>query len=283
LRLLALAVPGDKPRSLGEITDVEHDAGVALSFGPDGGLVVWGAERSGRTTLRAATLRPTEPASALRPHEIEGTADAEAPILALRPGGFWLAWIAERDAPDAGRSEADAGRPDQDQKLVDVGPRVLHALLLDRAGKPTGKPLSVSGDSAHVVGFDAVAQADGWLDVAWREDDTTPGVDRGDLQTARVGLDGSVKSGRVDDQDLGGGVPALLSDPSTPGRTWLVARSSRDAARLGVLSSSGVAVEGLSTDAVLGGADLLAAGAGRLLVSRYRERALELSLVSCRP
>ncbi len=141
----------------------------------------------------------------------------------------------------------------------------------------------MSGDSAHVVGFDAVAQADGALDVAWREDDTTPGVDRGDLQTARVGLDGSVKAGRVDDQDLGGGVPALLSDASVPGRTWLVARSARDAARLGVLSSSGVGVEGLATDPVLGGADLLAAGAGKLLVSRYRERALELSLVSCRP
>ncbi len=138
LRLFALAVSGDQPRPLGEITDVEHDAGVALAFGPDGALVVWGAERAGTTTLRAASVRTAEPASALSSSEIEGTLDAEAPILLMRPGGFWLAWIAERDAPDAGRAESDAGKQALDQKLVDVGPRVLHALPLDRAGKPSG-------------------------------------------------------------------------------------------------------------------------------------------------
>lgn len=276
LKLRALSAVGESPRSLGEITEVEHDAGVALAFGPAGALVVWGAERAGRTSLRAASFDPSKTPTAMTSGEVEGTFDAEAPVLAVRPGGFWLAWIAERAAPDA-------GPPAEDQKLVAVGPRVLHAMPLDPAGKPSGRPLSVSGEAAHVVGFDAIGQADGALDLAFREDDTTPGVDRGDVQLARVLLDGSVKVGRVDGDDFGGGVPALLADPSVPGRTWLSARSAGDAARLGVLASSGVAAEGLASDPALGSADVLAAGAGRLLVSRYRERALELSLVACRP
>jgi len=276
LKLRALSALSDAPRALGELTDVEHDAGVALAFGPAGAVVVWGAERAGKTSLRSASFDPSKAAAALTAIELDGTIDAEAPVLAGRPGGFWLSWIAERAAPDA-------GPPAEDQKLVAVGPRVLHAMPLDAAGKPGGRPLTVSSDAAHVIGFDAIGQADGALDLAFREDDTTPGVDRGDVQLARVLLDGTVKSGRVDGDDFGGGVPSMLSDPSVPGRTWLSARSTGDAARLGLIASSGLAAEGLASDPALGSADVLAAGAGRLLVSRYRERALEISLVECRP
>jgi hypothetical protein len=226
--------------------------------------------------LRAAAIDPKAAGSALTPWDIEGTEDAEAPVLTLRPGGYWLSWIAERHV-------ADAGPPAEDQKLVEVGPRVLYAMPLDREGKPTGRPLPVSGEVAHVVGFDAVGQPDGALDLAFREDDTTPGADRGDVQTARVALDGTVRSGRLEDEDLGGGVPVLISDASVPGRTWISARSARDQARLGLLASHGVAVEDLRADTALGSADPLAAAGGKLLFARYRGGELELGLLQCEP
>jgi hypothetical protein len=276
LKLSILAVTGDTPRALGELTGVEHDAGSAVALGPSGALVVWGVGQGEKRALKAALLPTGEKTESIASFELDGTLGAELPVLALRPDGFWLSWVAERGAPDAG----PAG---EDQALVVQGARALVAMPLDRAGKPTGRPRAVSAEAAHVVGFDAVGQADGSLDLVWREDDTSPGADRGDVQTARVALDGSVKTGRATDDDLAGGVPALLHDPTGGGRTWLSLRSTRDTARLGVLAPSGVTVEGLAEDPGLGAGDVVAAAAGRLLVGRYRGGALELAVVSCRP
>jgi hypothetical protein len=276
LKVAVLGVTTDTPRSLGEITGVEHDAGAAVAFGPTGALVVWGVGQGSKRALRAALLPVDRKTATVAAFDLEGTVGAESPVLGVRPDGFWLSWVAERDPPDAG----PAG---EDQALVVQGSRVLTAMPLDRSGKPTVRPRAVSGEAAHVVGFDAAGQSDGMLDLAWREDDTSPGADRGDLQTARVALDGSLKTGRVDDDDLGGGVPALLLDAAGGGRTWLALRSTRDTARLGVLAPAGIAVEGLADDPGLGTGDVLAAAAGRLLVGRYRGGALELVVVSCRP
>lgn len=276
LKVSVLGVTADTPRPLGEITGVEHDAGSAVAFGASGALVVWGAGQGTKRALRAALLPAGEKTANVASFEVEGSLGAESPVLGVRPDGFWLAWVSERDAPDA-------GPPAEDKVLVVQGARVLTALPLDRAGKPTGHARAFSGEAAHVVGFDAVAQPDGSLDLAWREDDTSPGADRGPLQVTRVGLDGSVKNGRVDDEDLTGGVPSLLLDATGGGRTWLALRSARDTARLGVLAPGGTGVEGLADDPGLGTGDLLAAAAGKLLVGRYRGGALELVVVACRP
>jgi hypothetical protein len=276
LKLSILGVTADAPRALGEVTDVEHAAGSAVALGAGGALVVWGTGHGEKRVLRAAWVATAEKQEALQSFELEGTLGAELPALALRPDGFWLSWVAEKDAPDA-------GPPGEDQALVVQGPRVLAVMPLDRAGKPSGRPRPVSGEAAHVVGFDAVSQADGALDLAWREDDASPGADRGDLQTARVALDGSLKTGRAEADDLAGGVPSLFFDATGGGRTWVALRSTRDTARLGVLAGAGLAVEGLAVDPGLGSGDVLAAAAGRLLVGRYRGGALELVVVSCRP
>jgi hypothetical protein len=275
LKLSILGVTADAPRPLGELTSVEHAAGSAVALGPNGALVVWGTGHGARRVLRAALVSTADKAESIASAELEGTAGAELPVLALRPDGFWLGWGAERDAPDAG--------PDsEDQALVVQGARVLTVMPLDRAGKPAGRPRAVSGEAAHAVGFDAVSQADGAFDLAWREDDTTPGADRGDVQMARLGLDGSMKTGRVEADDLAGGVPELMLDATGGGRTWLALRSSRDTARIVVLAGGGLTVEGLADDPGLGTGDVLAATAGRLLVGRYRGGALELVVVSCR-
>jgi hypothetical protein len=275
LKLSILGVTADPPRPLGEITGVEHAAGSAAALGANGALVVYGVGHGAKRMLRASPFATAEKTESVASFTLEGTEGAELPALAVRPDGFWLAWVAERDAPDAG----PAG---EDEALVVQGARVLTVMPLDRAGKPNGRPRAIGGNTAHVVGFDAVGQADGSLDLAWREDDTSPGADRGDVQTARVALDGSVKTGRVEADDLAGGVPQLLLEP-TGGRTWLALRSTRDTARLGVLAGAGLSVEGLADDPGLGSGDVLAAAAGRLLVGRYRNGALELVVTSCRP
>jgi hypothetical protein len=275
LKLALLGATADAPRPLGEITGVEHAAGAAVALAPGGALVAWGTGHGAKRVLRVALLSTAQKADSIVSSELEGTTGAELPVLAPRPNGFWLSWVAELDPPDAGPAGAD-------QALVVQGARVLMAMPLDGAGKPGGRPRAVSGHSAHVVGFDAVSQADGALDLAWREDDTSPGADRGDVQMARVALDGSVKTGRIEADDLAGGVPALMHDATGGGRTWLALRSSRDTARLGVLAATGLTVEGLADDPGLGSGDVLAAAAGRLLVGRYRGGALELVVVSCR-
>jgi hypothetical protein len=275
LKLSVLGAMADAPRPLGELAGVEHAAGAAVALAPGGALVVWGTGHGTKRALRAALVPTAEKTESIASVELEGTAGAELPALSPRPDGFWLAWVAERDAPDAGPAA-------EDQSLVVQGARVLMAVPLDRAGKPGGRPRAVSGEAAHVVGFDAVSQADGALDLAWREDDTSPGADRGDVQMARVALDGSTKTGRVEADDLAGGVPQLMLDATSGGRTWLALRSSRDTARLGVLAGGGLTVEGLAEDPGLGSGDVLAATGGRLLVGRYRGGALELVVVSCR-
>jgi hypothetical protein len=275
LKLSILGATADAPRPLGELTGVEHAAGAAVALTSANALVVWGTGHGLKRVLRAALLPTGQKTERIASVELEGTVGAELPVLAPRADGFWLSWVAELDPPDAGPAS-------DNQALVVQGARVLMAMPLDGAGKPGGRPRAVSGQAAHVVGFDAVSQADGVLDIAWREDDTSPGADRGDVQMARISLDGSVKTGRVEADDLAGGVPGLMLDATGGGRTWLALRSSRDTARLGVLGGAGLTVEGLADDPGLGSGDVLAATAGRLLVGRYRGGALELVVVSCR-
>jgi hypothetical protein len=160
---------------------------------------------------------------------------------------------------------------------------VLTVLPLDADAKPMGSALAVSGKGSHVVGFDAAVTPDGVLALAFRDDDTTPGVEAGKLQLARVGFDGGIALGRIEDEDLSVGLPSLLRDPAAGGRIWAAVRSASEATRVGVLAPTGLGLESLTGDALLSGAEVLAAGAGKLLVGRGRGRALELDVLECSP
>ncbi len=275
LKLFLLGVTSDAPRPLGELTDVEQDAGVAAAYGPRGPLFVLGRRRVGKPTSLASVQVNEGAPRPLGINELEGTQAAESPVLALRPGGYWLAYVVERGVPDA-------GAPADGDRLVAIGARTVLALLLDADGKPTGRPLAVSAPDAHATGFAAAAQPDGSLALAFREDDATPGVDRGDIELARVALDGSITRGRIDDEDIGTGLPSLFADEAA-GHTWLGVHSARDAVRFGTLAPSALAVQGLATDPALGRSELVAAGAGRVLEARFRGGALELGVLACKP
>jgi len=165
---------------------------------------------------------------------------------------------------------------------VDVGPRVLMALPLDAHGKSSGAARAVSGARSHVVGFAAAALADGALSLTWREDDTAPGVESGAPDLARVALDGAIQRGKVEDEELSAGMPLLLADPKAGGRIWMALESASEGTRVGLLAATGLGLETLIGDRQLRGADLLAAGGGKLFVARNRGRAVELGVLECR-
>jgi hypothetical protein len=287
LRLSELERDAEKARGELSITGVDHDAGAAMVTGERGALLVWGARAKRGVTLKAQSVDPAKFAFVAPAEEIPGSEHAEAPVLAPRPGGFWLAWIAEQPLADAGArpsaARRDAGPDDLEGRLVETGPRVLTVLPLDAHAKPVGVARPVSGPRAHVVGFAAALLADGSLSLTWREDDAAPGVESGPPELARVALDGAVQRAKLEDEELSAGLPALLSDPKPGGRVWVALESASEGTRVGLLLPTGLALETLIGDRLLRGADLLAAGGGRLLVGRNRGRAVELAVLECRP
>jgi hypothetical protein len=294
LRLSKVERAADKAEGELSITGVEHDAGAALTQGDHGALLVWGARDKRGVLLKSLALDAEKLAGAGAPQELKGTLDAESPVLIARPGGYWLAWVAEQAAGDAGahgdagshgaaQSHADAGASDDVDTLVDVGPRLLMALALEANGKALGAARSVSGPRSHVVGFAAAPLPDGALVLTWREDDAAPGVESGAPALARLGLDGAVLRSKVDDEDLSAGTPSLLADPKPGGDVWVALESASEGTRVGVLSPTGLKLDALIGDRLLRGADLLAAGDKKLFVAKTRGRAVELSVLTCNP
>ncbi len=286
LRVAAIAHAADKPHGEFSLTGVEHDVGAAFAEGESSALLVWGARGKQGMALKVLSIDPEKlGAAADAGQELKGTSDAESPALVARPGGYWLSWIAEQ-APDGGtatKSHTDAGPSDEVERLVDVGPRVLMTLMLDGAGKASGSARQVSAPRSHVVGFSAALLPDGALSLTWREDDATPGVEGGPPTLARVGLDGAVSRSKVEDEELSAGAPSLLSDPKPGGDVYMALESASDGTRVGVLSPTGLKLDSLIGDRLLRGADLLAAGDRKLFVAKSRGRAIELSVLECKP
>jgi hypothetical protein len=302
LRLERVDEASEKASGDASLTGVDHDVGAALAWGEHGALLVFGAKRAPGGGLKLVTLDPEKLGGPFTPRDLEGTLHAESPVLVARPGGYWLAWVAETppgektDAgaqkptkPDAGTRGAApraSGAPndaEEDAPLVESGPRVLMTLPLDAAGKSLGVPRAVSAPRVHVVGFEAALAPDGALVLTFRENEASPGVESGPPDLARVTLDGAIGHAKLEDEDLSAGLPALLADTKTGGRTWVALESASGGTRIGVLKEPGLGLESLVGDRLLRGADVLAAGDGKLLVSRNRGRAVELEVLECKP
>ena len=299
LRLTRLPAGADKTSGELSITGVDHDAGAALAEGEHGALLVWGAASKHGVALKALGVDPETLAGPGPALDLKGTLGAESPVLLARPGGYWLAWVSEEPLADAGahrdagvhaglaaRGAAglskDGGASEEVGSLLDAGPRTLLALPLDGAGKPLAAPRAVSA-RARVVGFAAALSADGALALTWRNDEASPGVENGPPELARVALDGAVLRGKMDDEELTAGTPALVADPKAGGRVWVGLESASEGTRVGLLAASGLGLEALTGDRLLRGAELLAAGEGKLLVGRSRGRAVELEVLECKP
>jgi hypothetical protein len=287
LELFRVAPNGEKPLRGAEIVGV-GEGGAALAAGEASSVLVWTTDKREQSTLRAANVTPGAPRT-LATLELPGTLDAESPVVRARPGGFWLAWIAEKPALDAGTREPDdAG---EETRPLDSSPRVLFVAPLGADGRPSGAPRAVSGDASHVVAFDAATLGDGALGLAWREDDTTPGVESGGTELARVAPDGAVARGRAADETLSAGAPSLVREAGPPHRVWLLAPGEDDRLRMALVAPNGTSTSPFVADEALRGAEILAALPGKpcgnepcqtFLLARAKQRAVELSVAECR-
>jgi hypothetical protein len=105
VELYRLSPTGDKPERGPEITGVGEE-GIALGVGEKSDVVVWSSGKGDKATLRSAPVNRAAPGVLGTVTDIAGTGDAEAPVVRPRPGGFWLAWIAQRSLPDGGVRDA---------------------------------------------------------------------------------------------------------------------------------------------------------------------------------
>ena len=262
----------------------ESDA-FSVELGEKALAVAWDEwdSRDAHSVVKVATFATGDVAKA-PPSVVVSAAheDAEAPALVPRAGGFWIAWITNvKREPD----KKERGETSEAAEPVDMGPRWITIAPLDASGKTSGPPVSVTPKTGHVQGFDIAPNKDGSALVVWREDTTSPATPGGTVRIGLVRADGSVDLHPLDDDDVGAGVPALLSDDAPPEAapgTWLSLASEADASRFGALDSEGRVIDELASDANLGVATPLAVHGGHFLVARPRGRGVELDVLACR-
>ena len=217
--------------------------------------------------------------------------NADSPRVMTRPGGYWVAWVqAGADAAPAGKSapgkvaqKSSGNSSDDHLNLVDMGTRELRALMLDASGHPLGKSLRVAEGESHVVAYDIGLLDDGSALLAWRDDDTAPGVESQVVRLARVGADGHVDFYRIEDESIGVGAPQLLIDTSVlpQDRVWLALVNTGERTSVIKLLANGKPTGLVVGDAELGVANPLLRQQGRLLLVRQRGRGVDMETIRC--
>jgi hypothetical protein len=225
--------------------------------------------------LDVATMRPLGPS---RPITAASTA-ATTPRLAVRPGGYWLGYLARGEEDPKKKREAKKPKHGDDDEDEDQGEAIttswVEILPLDEAGTPAASARAVTPKRGHVLSFDLAQGEDGGALLAWRDDDTPTGSSGGRLSVALVKLSGAVDA-RVVDEAGGAGTPALL-----PG--WISLASPSGLTRIAALSPRGEPVEDLAPEASLGAGEPIAATSDAILWARPMGKAMRLEVVRCVP
>jgi hypothetical protein len=317
LRLALVRDPENSPSVVwgAQIHEGRDDSSeLDLAIGPEGrALVVWDEwdSKTDRGTIQAASFSVADPSNAtparsIAPPSAQGgerankrpsvpggakrkaaQANAETPRLAERPGGFWLGFV-EVGAVGAAQAGGKRGSRDADPdeiagSVMDLGSRRLFVAPLDANGSPIAAPVRVSPEHQHVLVYDIAALPDGSVLVAWRNDDTSPGVEGGAVHLARVASDGSVTRLPTDTADVGSGVPALVVSHGhgSEWRGWLTVAGVADATSLAALGRDGRLREKLEGDAYVKTAEPIAAHGDVLLLARPRGLSMELGTARC--
>jgi hypothetical protein len=264
-----------------EITGVRRDSTFALEVNGEHAVVTYAAESAGKIRVYGGLIDPANLKQKFAPEPLSAAgADVDSPRLALRKGGYWLAVARSLDAPKTApkKHAADAGADHDDQdSLLDIGTRRIEVIKLDAQGKTASSPLVVTSPGARPMSFELSAAADGGAYVAFRDDDSTPGTDGGALALVHVKPDGTFEKVPLAGDDNGTGTPSLLVDSSDATRIVLAAPGENGATWFGRIVEHST----LSADSVVRGGDLIAARDGKLLLSRSKGTAAELSLVQC--
>jgi hypothetical protein len=168
----------------------------------EGGLVAWDedAANAPRGVVKVATL----------PHAPDGQAlvvsaessDADSPRVAVRPGGYWVAWLARKPEPERDAAPELEG-PGEKRHLT-----WLEVAQVDASGHPIGAPMRVGKAGSRVESFDMLAHDDA-LDILVK-DDEQPADEEGS-RLVLVTLRGAEVVVRVIvERGVGRGIPDLL-------------------------------------------------------------------------
>ena len=264
-----------------EITGVRRDSTVALQVSGERAFLAYAADSGGKIRVFGVQLDPADPKQKLSPEPLSAAgADVDSPRLALRKGGYWLAVARSLDAPKTKPKEhpSDASAdPAEDDSLLDIGTGRIEVTKLDAQGKPVSSALVVTAPGARPMSLDLAAAADGGAYVGFRGDDSTPGAEGGALELVHVKPDGTFEKVQLGGELNGTGTPSLLVDASDSSKLWLSAAGENGATWFGQVKEHTT----LSADAWVRGGDLIAARGGRLLLSRSKGTAAELSVVQC--
>jgi hypothetical protein len=282
---------GGRALRIAKVTGGEVAWGPELSEGRDDSLavdlaasgaravVVWDdlsgvAEAAHSSVMLAsfdvATMRAVQGA---RPVSAKG-ADASAPRLAPRPGGYWLGYLVHgEDDPAKKKKHGDADEPEELGEAITTS--WLEVVPLDEAGVPTGAARAVSPRSGHVLAFDLEPAENGNVLAAFRDDDTPTGSSGGKVSSVLLRLGGGAEP-RVLEESGTTGAPDLL-----PG--WISLASVNGPTRLAAMSPSGELLDPLAPEPSLGAGEPLAATADAILWARPLGKAMRLSVVRCRP
>ena len=247
-------------------------------------MVVWddvlGAPREGARhesvilgAIDVATMRPLGPSRPIT----AASADATTPRLALRPGGYWLGYLASGEEDPKKKREARKAKRGDDDEDEEPGEAIttswVELLPLDETGAPAAAARAVTPRRGHVLAFDLAQGEDGGALLAWRDDDTPTGSSGGRLSVALVKLGGAIDA-RVVDEAGGAGTPALL-----PG--WISLASPSGLTRIAALSPRGELMDELAPEASLGAGEPIAATREAILWARPMGKAMRLEVVRC--
>ena len=246
-----------------------------LALGDSVAVLVWDdvadEGKRGTIVLAAVTVEALEGGEDARVVS-RGRVDADTPRLALRPGGFWLAYVARKVVEG---DDTDRALPEGRYAAERIDPSWIEVVPLDARGALVGEPRPVTPEDGHVLAYDIDAAADGAAAIAWRDDDTPSGAQGGTVTTALITASGVSHTQLVAEQeDVGMGVPTLVGG-------WLLLPDDRGTARLAPMSPDGQLLAELREEPAIGVGQILAASGPTLLVVSPSGKGVRLSAIAC--
>ncbi len=192
----------------------------------DTGLLAWDDDAPGGVGVVKVAPLTASGAGAVVAISKEGS-DAEGPRVALRPGGYWVAWIARRaePVPEGGAERIEVAGENRAFEWLELA-------ALDPTGKRIGDVQRLTPQTGHVTSFDLVSSADG-IDLFARDDGEAKDGEGAKLERISIHGDKSEVPIVVVKNGVGTGVPAASVSASGDTRTaWLTYVDLADHTRL---------------------------------------------------
>lgn len=246
-------------------------------------FVVWdewsGLAKHGRVLGAVIPLDPNSPLPAAGQALSAPGADAEAPRISSRPGGYWVAWLVNEGQSAEGARVYDPGEQSNASRAA-YGERAIEVMALDSAGAALGPALRVVAGRAGVVGYDLVTSPSGGAWLVWRQDAPTPGASGGRVMMADIRADGSFDLAPLEVGSVGAGEPSWLVSPAPEG-PWLTLPDEQDRTLLMRVERPFETSAPVDLGSDLAGAAALAAAGSSVLFVTPRSGALEFFAAAC--